>query len=84
MESHTHVPFFIEANSKKELVKKMFENNAAKGGFVKYFDIQKDGAKYVAWYYEDLKKFVFEKPEETEKVTKKVTKKAKKKTTKKA
>lgn len=32
----------------------MLNNNIRKGGFVKYFDIQKDGTKWVAWYHEDL------------------------------
>lgn len=81
MESHTLIPYYIEAKTKKELVRKMFDNNVKKGGFVKYFDIQKDGSSYIAWYYEEAKNLVFEKeskPTVKKQVTRKTTKKTKK------
>lgn len=56
MHSHLHIPVFIEAKTKKDLVKTMLANNVKHGGFVQYFDIQKDGASWVAWFFADLSK----------------------------
>lgn len=55
MEMPDIVPTFIEADSKTELVKKMIMNNLSQGKFFRYFDIQKDGKKWVAWYYDNIK-----------------------------
>ena len=51
MERSNLIPVFLEANSKDLLVKLMLSNNMAHGCYFKYFDIQKDGKKWVAWYY---------------------------------
>lgn len=45
------IPFFIEAPSKEELMRRMLENNVVNGAYHEYFDIQKDGKNWVAWYY---------------------------------
>ena len=55
MEKVTLIPVFLEANSKKELVKKMLRNNLTKGFHFKYFSPLKDGKKWVVWYYKDIK-----------------------------
>lgn len=77
MESHTLVPFFVEGKTRRDLVKNMLKKNVEKGGFVKYFDIQKDGDLWVAWYYEDLKNMVKMPAPETkpQKVSKKKVRK---------
>lgn len=48
------VPIFVEAKDKKDLVKKMLEVNVKSSASVKFFDIQKDGKMWVAWYYADI------------------------------
>lgn len=49
------IPVYIEANSKDDLVRKFLETNAKTGCYNQFFDIQKDGKKWVAWYYQDIK-----------------------------
>jgi len=49
----TAVPVYIEAKTKDELVKKFLEINAKLGTWHKFFDIQKDGKKWVAWFYQE-------------------------------
>lgn len=45
---------FLEAKSKRDLVAAMLDNNRKRGAFFRYFDIQKDGPKWVCWYYVKL------------------------------
>ena len=52
METPDLVPFYLEAGTKDELVALMIRNNLSNQKFYKYFDIQKDGKRWVAWYYE--------------------------------
>lgn len=54
MEKSTFLPHFIEADTKENLLKKMLVNNTAQGKYFRYFDIQKDGKKWVAWFYADI------------------------------
>lgn len=51
----THIPNFLEARSKKDLVLECAKNNERLGMYVHYFDFQeqKDGM-WVCWYFEDL------------------------------
>ena len=49
-----NVPNFLVAPSKERLVRLMLLNNIKKSKEFNYFDIQKDGAKWVAWYYDTL------------------------------
>ena len=51
MERSNLIPVYLEANNKELLVKLMLSNNMAHGCYFKYFDIQKDSKKWVAWYY---------------------------------
>ena len=51
------IPNFLQASSKKGLVELMILNNAKKGAYHNYFSIVKDGASWVAWYYEEFKNF---------------------------
>lgn len=44
------VPHFIEADSKKELVNIMTALQTRLKMKLHFFDIQKDGKKWVAWY----------------------------------
>ena len=53
MSQPTSFPLFVEAKSKRDLVKAMFNNNMKFSSHFKYFDIQKDGKTWVAWYYID-------------------------------
>jgi len=49
------VPQFIEASSKEELVRKMLALQSRLKLKLHFFDIQKDGKKWVAWYERDFK-----------------------------
>lgn len=66
MAKSTMVPIYLEANSKDELVKKMFETNQKMGTWYDYRYIQKDGRKWVCWYNApiSIKSFTKEKVEE--------------------
>lgn len=46
-----HVPQFITARTREDLVRAMLLNNLSQGIEFRYFDIQKDGANWIAWYY---------------------------------
>lgn len=48
------IPLFLEAKTKLELSKKMTANNVKHDKEFGYFDIQKEGKKWVAWFYADL------------------------------
>jgi len=51
MTDHSNMlPHFIEAKDKRALMRAMLQNNNANHYYFKYFDIQKDGTKWVAWY----------------------------------
>lgn len=52
MMTPSQVPFYVEAPSKDALIQAMIAINAGKA-FHNFFDIQKDGANWVAWYYVD-------------------------------
>ena len=56
MDRPTLIPVSIEARTRSELSGKMLENNLTYGVFFKYFDIQKDGKRWVAFYYADITK----------------------------
>ena len=45
------IPLYLEAANKDELVEKMLKNNMEHGAHFSYFDIQKEGKKWVAWFY---------------------------------
>lgn len=48
------LPLFLEAKNKLELIKKMTANNVKHMREFEYFNIQKDGRKWIAWFYTDL------------------------------
>ena len=48
------IPHYITASTKQDLVKEMFKNNIRYNTRFQYFDIQKDGDLYVAWYYKKV------------------------------
>jgi hypothetical protein len=48
------VPTFVTASSPKDLVRVMLNNNINHGKEFTYFDIQKDGSKWFAWYYTEI------------------------------
>ena len=56
------IPNYLEARTKDELVRAMLLNNIKHGIEFKYFDIQKDGSKWVCWFNMpvDEKAFVIE------------------------
>jgi len=54
MQNAMTVPISIEAKSRSDLTRKMIMNNIQDARYYKYFDIQKDGKKWVAWYYVDM------------------------------
>lgn len=49
------IPHVIEAPSLPELQRRMLQNNLANKKFYKYFDIQKDGKSWIAFYYESVR-----------------------------
>jgi len=53
--STTLCPDFLEATSKEGLRGKCVENNLKHNKQFQYFDFQKDGKKYVCWYYREMK-----------------------------
>ena len=48
------IPRYIIANTKDDLVRIMFQTNLKYKKEFQYFDIQKEGTKWVAWFYFDL------------------------------
>ena len=44
------IPQFLEARTRELLVRAMLFNNLKHGMEFNYFDIQKDGRSWVAWY----------------------------------
>lgn len=44
------IPQFVAARTKDGLVRAMLRNNVKHGIEFRYFDIQKDGRTWVAWY----------------------------------
>lgn len=55
----TRIPLFLEASSKKKLVKKMLKNNLESGLAYEYRDIQQEAGRWIAWYVADLENAVF-------------------------
>jgi len=49
------IPHFIEAPNKLELMRSMLDNNIKQGKKFNYFDIQQEGKRWVAWYYNEVK-----------------------------
>lgn len=49
------IPHIIEAPSLPELQRRMLQNNVINKKFYKYFDIQKNGSKWIAFYYESTR-----------------------------
>ena len=49
------VPVSVQASSREELTKFMLAIQARLRAKVHFFDIQKDGKKWVAWYEVDLR-----------------------------
>lgn len=54
METPTLIPVALEAKSRSELSTRCFENNIKFSAFFRYFDFQKDGKRWVCWYYADI------------------------------
>lgn len=48
------VPTYITAPTPKELVRAMLKNNLDNGTEYTYFDIQKEGKLWIAWFYTEL------------------------------
>jgi hypothetical protein len=48
------VPVSITAKTKEDLTLAMLNNNIQKSKQFTYFDIQKDGKEWIAWYYNDV------------------------------
>jgi cellobiose phosphorylase len=45
------IPRYITAKTKDELVKKMLQNNAVRGAYLNYFQIQNIDGEWIAWFY---------------------------------
>lgn len=52
------VPVFLKATDPDELVKAMLQKNLKDHTEYKYFDIQKQGKFWYAWYYKNIEKEV--------------------------
>lgn len=48
------IPVYIEAKTKDELMKKMFQTNLLNGKMYNFQTPMKDGKKWVVWYYADI------------------------------
>jgi hypothetical protein len=55
MEKPVMIPHFVIAPNKQELMRLMLKINLESSAFHKFFDIQKDGNSWVAWYYKEVK-----------------------------
>ena len=55
METPNLVPLSIDANSRIELTEKMLEINLATKAYHRFFDIQQEGGRWVAWMYAEIK-----------------------------
>jgi hypothetical protein len=51
MREFKYIPSFLTAKTKEQLVKKMVERCMRDAISYRFFDIQKDGAEWVAWFY---------------------------------
>jgi hypothetical protein len=49
------IPHYLIANTKDELIRLMLKNNVDNDKEYGYFDIQKEGSQWVAWYYDSIK-----------------------------
>ena len=58
MELSSLIPVSIEARTRSELSGKMLDNNMKFDTFFRYFDIQKDDKRWIAWYYGDIFKHI--------------------------
>lgn len=61
MKRSTLIPVALEAKSRSELSGRCLENNMKFGYYFEYFDFQKDGKRWVCWYYADIHKHVMKK-----------------------
>ena len=50
----SNIPVFIEASTKKELMRKMFNTNFINQRSYNYQTPIKDGNKWVVWYFADI------------------------------
>jgi len=55
LEKPNLIPHFIIAPDKKTLMRMMLKINLEENAFHKFFDIQKEGNTWVAWYYKAVK-----------------------------
>jgi len=53
MENSTLIAVSLEAQTRSELSGKQLLNNIKHNHFFRYFDFQKDGKRWVCWYYAD-------------------------------
>jgi len=53
MENSTLIAVSLEARTRSELSGKQLLNNAKHNTFFRYFDFQKDGKRWVCFYYAD-------------------------------
>jgi len=54
METVDLIPYSIAAKTRDALTKAMFLNNIKHGAHFRYFNIEKVGKEWVAWYYRKL------------------------------
>ena len=60
------IPQFLQARTREDLVRAMLVNNISHGMEFDYFDIQKDGKLFIAWFrqplsFEQKQRFIVEK-----------------------
>ena len=51
MSDTLHIPHFVEGKDKIDLQRQMIALQVQDGHTYRFFDIQKDGNKWVAWYF---------------------------------
>ena len=53
----TYIPVYLEADSKDELMRKMFLNNQLNGTKHNYMQPVLEGEKWVVWFYSDIENY---------------------------
>ena len=53
-----HVPLYVKASNPDRLIREMIMKNVADSVTHKYFDIQKQGKEWFAWYLGDANRMV--------------------------
>lgn len=54
MDHPNNIPMSVEAETRNDLLKKCLEINIRSGTYHNFFDFQKDGKKWVCFFYDNI------------------------------